>query len=168
MQQTLEIGVLGKPHGIKGEIRFNPHSEAVEDFLEEGLYLLVKGLPYKLLSVRDISGPVLRLEGIEDRNAADMYKGASVSLPDSEALREVLEEDNLAAWQGWTIRDLTSDREVGPIVEVLEMSSQLTAYIVQNGVDVFIPLHEDLIQDLDPQARILTMTLPEGLLELYL
>jgi 16S rRNA processing protein RimM len=168
MQNLLEIGVLGKPHGIKGEIRFSPHSEAVEDFLEEGRYLLVKGLPYRLLSVRDISGPVLRLEGVEDRNAAEMYKGAAVSLPYSEALQEALEEDDLAAWQGWTIRDLHSGRDVGPILEVLEMSSQLTAYIVQDGVDVFIPMHEDLIHDVDTTHRILSMDLPEGLLELYL
>jgi ribosomal 30S subunit maturation factor RimM len=40
------------------------------------------------------------------------------------------------------------------------------AIVVYEGREVLIPLHEDLIVEADHEAQVVTMRLPEGLLEL--
>lgn len=162
------IGKLGKPHGLKGEIRVLLDQDRVEDLLEQSDFILVKGLPYSVRHWRSAGGLVVLLEGIEDRSAAEILRGAPIALPLTTELKEVLQEDPVQQWIDYSIHDLTSNQTYGPITEVIELPTQLTAVVIQDGRDVLIPLHESLILDIDPVKKLLTMDLPAGLIDLYL
>lgn len=162
------IGRLGKPHGLKGEIRLLTDREEYLDFVEEGGFLLIKGLPYRITSLRDIGGVVVALEGLSDRSAVESYRDLAVALPWSRELESLEEEQGLAGWLGFSVYDRTSQQDLGIIREVREMSSQLIAVLHRDGREILIPLHEDLMIGIEPTEKRITMELPEGLPDLYL
>lgn len=168
MHEPIVIGKLGKPHGLKGEIRVNLEEEEFADHFQAGDYLLIKGLPHRILEMRDIGGLVIIIEGHPDRSSVEYFKGAEVALPYSEALAQIVEEAQAPGFEGFYIIDQATEVKVGPIVAVQESTYQLTAFIIQDGKDIFIPLHEDLILEIDLEKKIILMDLPEGLLGLYL
>ena len=85
MTQTLTIGLVLKPQGIRGEIKVKPYTDSAEDFASIGRIFL-DGAEYKVLSVRTGGGAVyLGLKGVADRNAAELLRGKEVVIPRSEA-----------------------------------------------------------------------------------
>ncbi|MCF8237072.1 MAG: ribosome maturation factor RimM [Saprospiraceae bacterium] len=162
------IGKLGKPHGLQGEVRVILTDESFEEVLEHAPFVFIKGLPYQILSTRYAGGLLLKLDGVEDRNAAEMIKGAHLELPTTPELESAQAQNSIQAWIGFMIHDVTTDRTLGPIDEVIELPTQLTALIQVDNKEVLIPLHENLILDVDLEKRVMTMDLPVGLIDLYL
>lgn len=83
---TIEIGRVGRAHGLRGEVRIQPHWEG-SDTLEhvESVLLSRKGKPpreHKIASCRPADKAYLvRFEGVEDRDAAEALRGLIVSVP---------------------------------------------------------------------------------------
>ena len=75
MKDKIEIGRVGRPHGVRGELRVHLHNPASEvlDTLDD-LDIHVPGQPartYAIESVRGATGgPILALRGVDDREAA--------------------------------------------------------------------------------------------------
>ncbi len=161
------IGRVGKPHGLQGELRVILHDEAFEDVLSDADFVFVKGLPYGIKQTRQAGGLLLTLEGIPDRSAAEILKGAELALPDSPRLQDIQSVDPLQEWIGYLIHDIQSGLTLGPIEEVIELPTQMTAFFMDKGKEILVPLHEDLVQSVDIPGKIIHMNLPEGLLELY-
>jgi len=75
------------------------------------------------------------------------------------------EPDELNTWIGFTIQDHHTDFSA-VISRIEEMPSQLLAFVDFNGKEIAIPLAEELIVDLDPVQKSVTLDLPDGILEL--
>ena len=85
MTDTLTVGVVLKPQGIRGELKVKPYTDTAEDFAAFRRVFL-DGEEYKVLSVRTGGGAVfLGLRGVADRNAAELLRGREVVIPRSEA-----------------------------------------------------------------------------------
>ncbi len=168
MANPIHIGKLGKPHGLKGEIHVIPTNDRYLDFLDDGVYVLVRGLPYRISSVRNAGGIIVGFEGLPDRTAVESLRGLPIALNYSEELALITEEDPFEEWMGFIIEDQHTQIKYGPIIDIIELPTQLTAVIEQNGKEILIPLHEDLILGMDMDKRIIQMNLPEGLVELYI
>jgi 16S rRNA processing protein RimM len=71
---TLSVGVLGRPHGIRGDLYFRPHnpkSRAFDDIRE--IWIVLDGPPrrYQVTSMRPVADAyVAHLAGVDDREAA--------------------------------------------------------------------------------------------------
>lgn len=168
MTQPIQIGKLSKPHGLRGEIHLIPAIDEYLDFIEVGKYILVRDLPYKITSIRQAGGLIIGLEGINDRTAVEGLKGLPVKLAYTEQLAAVKEEVPNEEWLGFYILDNNLQKKYGPIVDIIELPTQLTAVVEQDGKEILIPLHEDLILAIDPEQKVISMELPDGLIELYL
>ena len=59
-------------------------------------------------------------------------------------------------------------KTLGTILEVIEQPHQLLCRIDIEGKEVLIPLHEDTILKVDRKARQVMVSLPDGLLDIYL
>jgi 16S rRNA processing protein RimM len=87
--ETVVLGVVGKPHGVHGELWLRPHNEQGRGF--EGLreLLLVKDgvtRPYAIVALKPAQGGALvRLAGIDSREAA-----AALTLAEVRARRSAL------------------------------------------------------------------------------
>ena len=60
----------------------------------------------------------------------------------------------------------TSAGDLGVITEINDYSGNLVLTIEKNGTELLVPLHEELVEQIDEQNRILTLKLPEGLISL--
>lgn len=167
MANPITIGRLGKPHGLKGEVRVLVEQDEFLDHLEEGTYVMVKGLPYKIRSARDAGGWVIALEGLPDRSAVEGLKGAALALPWSEELEAIsLQVDAMAEWIGFMVVDQHTGKQFGEIVDYIDMPGQTTVILERDGKEIYVPLHEDLIVDMDSERKVVVMDLPEGLEDL--
>jgi 16S rRNA processing protein RimM len=168
MSAPIQIGKLGKPHGLKGEIHVIPANDDYLDFLDEGVYVLIRGLPYLIRNVREAGGVVISLEGLPDRTAVEGLRGLPVAMAYSEELAKIEDENPFEEWIGFFVEDQHTQIKYGPIVDIIELPTQLTAVIEQDKKEILIPLHQDLILSMDMEKRIIFMNLPEGLVDLYL
>lgn len=76
------LGVAGAPHGVRGELRVKTFTENPLSLGDYGPLHLADGRRFKVLSVRPGGEVVIvRLEGINDRNAAEALKGLTLGVP---------------------------------------------------------------------------------------
>lgn len=82
-QTHLQIGVIARPHGVRGELKVHLHSEE-STALESASHLVVESSQGKaerleIESARgSAKGPILRLMGVDSREAADALRGAKL------------------------------------------------------------------------------------------
>ena len=68
---------------------------------------------------------------------------------------------------GFTAID-ENEGELGVITAVHEYPKQLIAALTYKNCEVLFPLNEEIIKGIDVVSEILTVDLPEGLLDIYL
>ncbi|MBV6438650.1 MAG: Ribosome maturation factor RimM [Saprospiraceae bacterium] len=173
--QYINIGYTKKTHGIGGELKLVVEERFLEDFLKnERIFLDVKGakVPYFVANVRGKGEMILKLEEVDNREAAFALQSREVFLREQdlipEHLRELeIEEEEALEYEhltGFMIVDKTAG-EVGLIGEVLDMPQQEMAFLQYKGRDVLIPLNGQMITSIDEKGKKVFMDLPEGLLE---
>ena len=87
MKESLELGRIGAPYGIKGWVHVQSFTSPPEKLLKYREWTLTaRDVPtvFKVMEGRTQgSGVVARLEGIEDRDRAALLQGAMISVPRS-------------------------------------------------------------------------------------
>ena len=58
--------------------------------------------------------------------------------------------------------------EVGKIVSINESTAQSLFVIDKNGIEILLPMNDDFIQKVDRDQNVINVTMPEGLIDLYL
>lgn len=82
-ERRIALAAVAGAHGIKGELRLKLFSDSI-DSLSRQQTLYVGGSERRLLSVRDAGKTaVARVEGVDDRSAAEALRGSLVEIPRS-------------------------------------------------------------------------------------
>ena len=63
---------------------------------------------------------------------------------------------------------INEDEELGEVCEVIEQPHQVLLRIVVSGKEALIPLHQETLNKIDHKRKEVHVTLPDGLLEIYL
>lgn len=170
MNNLVEIGTVGKPHGVKGTIRLHLEEAYLEDFLNAAvIFINTKGqqLPYFITDKKSGNTTIAKLEDIDSKEDAMLLTNAPVFLKEEDVTVEVTELDLVFAHlENYQLQDQTLGM-IGLITSIEEYPNQEMAVVHYKGRDVLIPLHESLIQQIDDTRKVLIMDLPEGILELY-
>ncbi len=171
-----ELSVIGrtlKPHGINGEISATVDSDVDLDDLRcivldiDGIYV-----PFFINSYRSRGSEavLITIDGIKDENQA-----AAVCGLDIHALKSDLgEQGSLDGDDGFYMSDLIGFKlldQAGHTVGTIsgyDDSTANTLLIVDNeeGESIYVPIADELINDFDAEARVISINVPEGLLEL--
>lgn len=174
--ETIVVGRIGRPHGIKGEVSVDPRTDEPDRRFADGAVLMSenkrpgadRGPVPSTLTVagsRWHSGRLLvRFEEIADRNAAEDARGTQLSIDlDSDERPEDPEEFYDHQLVG--LRVITTEgREVGTLKEILHGSAQDLLVISTDGPDALVPFVSQLVPEVDvPGGRILVAEIP-GLL----
>lgn len=165
---ALLVGRIARAHGNRGQVIVNLETDFPEQRFKPGALLLVgeSATPRRVREVRFHQGrPIVGLEGVDTMNDAEALAGedlriASSSLPPLPAgtfYRHDLVGCEVRGVDGATIGRVTDVQ--GPMER---------SWLVVNGAagEVLIPLVADICMGVEPQARQITVRLPEGLLEL--
>ncbi len=146
-----------KSNGTEGDILIGLLDFDASDFkTEEPVFIEFDGLPVPFfiesITPKGTSRAIVHLTDTDSLADAEELVGRQILL-DAEYDGE--EEDDFT---GWTLYD--GARLVGTI-DGLEDIPGNPCLIVG---DVLVPLHEDLVQSIDRDARIIVLSVPEGLL----
>lgn len=161
-QPRVKIGVVSRPHGVRGELRVHLYnSESTAFDVVDGVFL--KGTQFKLESARLVKGAALiRLEGIDNRDKAQNLVGV-----DLEVLRDELELDEgevlLDELVGCALH-LDDGSDWGEVVEVISGVQDLL--VVHAGeVERYLPLVDAFVLDVDLDEKKILVAPPEELPE---
>ncbi len=167
-EDVYRIGVLAKPHGVKGEISFH-FTDDIFDRTDECdyLFLMMDGIlvPFFWEEYRFKSDTValVKFEGIDSVEQVRRFVGVEVYFPTRYA-----EESDELSWSyfvGFKVVD-KSCGELGT-VEMVDESTINTLFVIRrpNGEELLVPAQEAFIADMDHQKRIISLDLPEGMVE---
>ena len=168
-EDVYRIGIINKPHGVHGELLFTFDDDIFDQVEADYIVCLMDGIlvPFFFESYRfrSDSTALIKLEGIDTEQQARRMTNVEVYFPKEHA--EKL-DDNELTWNyfvGFLIKDINKG-EIGKVTDVDDSTINTLFVVDHKGNEVLIPAQEDFMVDLDRKKKVITMHLPEGLLEL--
>lgn len=165
-EEVYKIGRLGKSHGVRGEVSFLFDDDVFDRVDADYLILDIDGIlvPFFIEEYRFRSDTtaLMKFEGIDTQERARELTGCDVYFPRNLAASD----DDSISWSaivGFDIIDASTDKSVGRIASIDDSTLNIL-FCLEYGH--LIPASEDLITQIDQQARTITMHLPAGLLDL--
>jgi len=166
-QEVYKIGVIGKAHGVKGELSIQIDDDVFDRVDAEYLVLKLDGIfvPFFMEEYRFKSDSValVKFEGVDTQERARELTGVEVFFPRELAEQDEEAELSYAALVGYTLIDNNSGNPVGTIAYVDEQTINIM-FELEDGR--LIPASEELIVDVDQKNRTITLDIPEGILDL--
>jgi 16S rRNA processing protein RimM len=163
----VEIGKITRPHGVRGELRVQLHwagSEALEEV--QLVTLVLKGGPVerRVASARRADkAMLLRLVGVDDRDAAEKLRGAAVCVPRASLPKPEDGEYYLCDLIG--ARVTGPDGPIGEVVEVRVHPSVDTLVVrTPDGTLLEQAIAEPWILSVDADAKLVELASVEGLI----
>ncbi|MDH3306170.1 MAG: ribosome maturation factor RimM [Acidimicrobiia bacterium] len=162
------IGHVARAHGVRGDVAVVFYSDHSDRFAK-GLALGVEGKSIELVigSVRPVKGGhLVRFEGIEDRNAAELLRGSRLTV--SSAERRSLEPgeywpDDL---RGLEVEDQHGHR-LGVVVDVQFGGAQDRLTIETSAGNVVdVPFVDALVPDVDLERGVVRVAPIPGLFDI--
>ncbi len=171
MAEYYKTGKIAGTHGLKGEVVFR-HSFGKKTGLKGLQAIFIEDrsqsfLPWFIESVtiKNDSEVYLKLEGLDSKEAANGLNQKEVWLPEQD-FKKYAAKSAPVNLLGYTIVDDATP--LGAILEIIEQPHQLLCRIEIKGKEVLIPLHEDSLEKVDHRKKQVFVTLPDGLLDIYL
>lgn len=168
LDDVYKIGRIGKPHGIKGELTMMVEDDVFDRVEGEYLILLIDGIlvPFFIEDYRFRSeqSALVKFCDIDTQERASELTGCDVFFPRS--LSDSDDTDTLT-WQeaiGYQVADDNSGKTLGTI-SYIDTSTANTLIELDNGM--LIPAAYEIIKDINTEQRLITMSLPEGLMEIW-
>ena len=158
------IAQVLKSNGRDGELLLGFVGIAPEDIdTEEPVFIEFDGLPvpfyFESFTPRGNSRALVRLTGVHSLTDADELAGASVYAEND------LYEDEEEDLTGWTVLDADGTK-AGTVSAHEDIPGNPCIWVETGHGEVLIPLHEELVLDVDETEKTLRMEIPEGLLDL--
>ncbi len=173
------VGRVRRAHGIKGELVVALETDAPDAIFAPGARLFV-GTPagdvapdpqtgatreLAVESTRDFQdGLLVRFSGIADRTAAERWRGATLLVP-------IDELEPPADGELW-VHELPGMRAVGPTGDPIgevrgsyDLPQGLVLEILTPRGPRDVPFNDAFVVGFDREARVITLDVPEGLLE---
>ena len=168
-QDVYRIGRLGKPHGVRGELSFQFDDDIFDRVDADYLIFGIDGIlvPFFIEEYRFRSNEIclLKVCDIDSEERARELTGCDVFFP--RALAQ--EEEGGASWAeiiGFRVINGASGEVAGTIRSVDDSTINVLFSLDTPQGQALIPASDDLIRDVERQAQTITMTIPDGLLDL--
>ena len=143
-------GRVGRPHGLDGSFHvIRPRA----DLLAEGAVLKVAGASREVVRRAGTDQrPILRLDGCEDREAAEALRGEELWVPRAAAPAREPGEYWAEELEGCRVQD--GEVVVGVVRRLVALPSCEVLEVAREGdADLLVPLVRDAVRTVDPAAR---------------
>ncbi|MBR5559810.1 MAG: 16S rRNA processing protein RimM [Clostridia bacterium] len=151
--EYLQIGEIVRPQGIKGEVKLRAMTSDLTRYARlESVLLLERGV-YREVAVqkgRTYDGfAFLKLEGVDDRNAAELLRGVKVFV-DREHAIELDEDENFVCDLIGLTAVNTKGEEIGELVDVLSPNQICDVYVFDTPRgEMMIPALRRVVVEVD-------------------
>jgi 16S rRNA processing protein RimM len=168
LPETVAVGRVLRPHGVRGEVVVEVLSDVPARFQKGSRVMGVReGAPPLPLTVAagrvHKTGAVVRFEGYDDRDRAGELRGLDLEIPRS----EVPKAEPGTYYQFELLGCLCRDHgaELGRVAEVVEDGGGVMLIVEGEGRRVPVPFVKEFLRRVDVAAGTIDLDLPEGLLE---
>ncbi|GAB3763238.1 ribosome maturation factor RimM [Microlunatus parietis] len=167
MSVEVLVGVVGRAHGIRGDVAVEPRTDEPEVRFAAGRAVRIEGSPRWLtvVSARDHSGRLLvRFHEVEDRNAAEALRGVRLVVDVDPAERPDRPEEYYDRQLiGLRVLD-AAGTEVGRVSGVAHLPAQDLLEIDTGDGQALVPFVTELVPDVDLDQGQLRLADVPGLL----
>lgn len=165
------VGKIVKTHGLKGEVTLRIDNEQFDDIEELNYFLLDVNeqlIPFFIEDIAYHSNKAFVLfQDLKTLEAASQLVGRSAYLP-----LELLPEKTGNDFYSHEVVDyLVVDEvkgELGKVNEIIEYPTQSIIQIIRDGKEILIPIHDDIIKDVNRDEKKIYINAPSGLIDMYL
>lgn len=170
-EESFYIGYITKTKGLKGELQLYFEFEDYQDLDLDVIFLELNGkmVPFFVASHKlyENSTGLFYFDDVDHVDKAQPLVKKKAYLPLSKKPEHEDDEFYYTDLKGFIAVDETLG-ELGEIIEVNEYPQQFVATVNYQNKEILFPLNEDFIVEIDDEENILTLDLPEGLLDIYL
>jgi len=170
LDDCFQLGRVIKPHGLKGEVSVFIESDNPEYYSEmESVFVLMQNklVPFfiEALDVRD-DRAIVKFEGIDTHDEALSLKDHLLYLP----LDVLPPLEGTSFYFHEIIGFGVLDKQhgiIGTVQAVYDSGAQNLLSVLADGGELLIPIHDDIILNIDREQTLIEVDLPDGLIELY-
>ncbi len=163
----IQIGVVQKPFGIRGEVKVKPMTEYINDRFKVGnsieLVLNDKVYNYIIESVRSHQGSLLvKFEGLDNLNDVEFYHRGVIQIDRSDL--DDLDDDEFYFTDiiGFDLK--VDDVLIGKVTEVMDLPAHPVLRVKTNDEDKLIPFVDSFIKEVNTEEGVIYVMGMEGLL----
>lgn len=173
-EEIIEIGKFQKTHALKGEL--NALLDVDSEYLTDGhpVIIDVDGIyvPFYADTVRPKGtfSYLIKLNGIDTEEGARAFVNKKIYGLRDEVKQYLGEDDEeIALFDeiiGLTAYDLHAG-ELGKVIDIDDSTDNPLFHIeTPEGGLIYVPVHDDFITELNPEAGLIRFDLPEGLIDI--
>ena len=168
LPETVTVGRVLRPHGVRGEVAVEVLSDVPGRFEKgsrvQGVREGAPDLPLEVAAARPHKGgAVVRFAGYEDRDRAEELRGLWLEIPRSQV--PAAEPGTYYQYEllGCLCRD--GEEELGRVVEVVEDGGGLLLIVEDGDRRVPVPFVREFLREVDVAGARIELELPPGLVE---
>ncbi len=144
---NIAIGQVGKPHGIKGEVKVLPLTDDLRRF-RRLTYVIIKGVEYKVEFVKlQADRAILKLAGFDAPEPLAALKDEYVEVRFEDAVKKKKDEYFIDELRGMQVFD-SEGEDLGIIYDVIQTGSN-DVYWIQKPKQLLIPAMKTIVISID-------------------
>lgn len=156
MKQLFKIGQIVNTHGIKGEVKVYPLTDDVQKF-KRLKTVLVGGVEKNILGVKfQKDRVILKIEGIDTMNDAEMYKQKYIEIPRESEPELPPDTYYVSDLKECTVYD-TEGKEIGKIFDVISTPNN-DVYWIKKPKEILIPVLRNIVLSVDMDEKKVVIT----------
>jgi len=171
--EYIRVARIAGSHSLKGGLKIYTVTEIPERFEPGNTVYLKLNEGYKKFTVSDFRPQkdkmcILQLEGINDRNSADLFKGVDIFIDgaSAEKFRTKLEVDAFFYYDIIGCRVLYKGSDFGTVKDIMEAGSgEILVIEDQKGKSYMVPFVESMVNTERIEDKLIEITPVEGLLD---
>jgi 16S rRNA processing protein RimM len=166
------LGKVTKPHALAGEVILWLDVDNPNDYENlTSVFLMIKNdlIPYFIENIQ-IRGKksIAKFEDINKIEQTESIIGVDMYLPLTALPKLSGNKFYYHEVVGYKIVDNVSKKELGLLESIFDSTGQDLISMNCNGVEVLIPITDDIVKNVDRDGKILFVELPDGLIDIYL
>jgi 16S rRNA processing protein RimM len=166
------VGRLRKPHGLKGEFAVFPLTDQPEQVFSSGRRLVrlalsgdVVGQPVEIERSRPFHREwLVKFRGLESRDELEQWRGQFLGAPAEELNPPGEGEVYVHELEGFAVRREDGEA-LGLVTSLYDLPSGLTLEVQGPRREFLLPFRKEFVRQVNREARVLVVALPEGLVE---
>lgn len=175
--ELTKAGIFTKTHGIHGEL--NAFLEIEPEFFDstDCFVCFDEGIPIPFfiesIRRRGSAASLIKIVNVDSDVAATFFVGKELYV-DKKAYKEFLDENPDEEGEyasdliGWTVVDASTSLPIGVITDLNLNTANPLFIIDKDDTQVLIPIAEEFINEIREADKVISMSLPDGLVDLNL
>lgn len=173
LKDCIEIGYISKTHGVRGELVARLNNFSFEDIEKmELVFVIIDGLPVPFFIEefyeRNLDTIILKLEDVDSETEAKKIVEKSLFIFLKYISGNTIQSIKLSnSYIGYTVVD-SRVGQLGRLSDIIHNPQNPLLYITQGSREIYLPLQDKFIEEINESEHKIFVCCPEGLLSLYL